>query len=131
MYGFMSLFIMFADFFYQVFEPSEIRKRLLTEDDDLIRAQDIPERMQLATSSLSSSSTLSLHTPLTEEDLGGAAMWVTQKLSSQKNLNFFSSDGIHQHLKGDLVMAVTFSLCQIFIEKYEVPYIWVHKRGPF
>jgi transcription elongation factor SPT6 len=101
---------------------------MLTEDDDLIRAQDIPERMQLATSSLSSSSTLSLHTPLTEEDLGGAAMWVTQKLSSQKNLDFFSSDGIHQHLKGDLVMAVTFALRQIFIEEYEVPYIWVHKR---
>ena len=101
---------------------------MLTEDDDLIRAQDIPERMQLATSSLSSSSTLSLHTPLTEEDLGGAAMWVTQKLSPQKNLDFFSSDGVHQHLKGDLVMAVTFALRQIFIEEYEVPYIWVHKR---
>ena len=56
-------------------EPSEIRKWMLTEDVDLIRAQDIPERMQLVTSSLSSSSTLSLHTPLTEEDLGGAAMW--------------------------------------------------------
>ena len=101
---------------------------MLTEDDDLIRAQDIPERMQLANSSLSSSSTLSLHTPLTEEDLGGAAMWVTQKLSPQKNLDFFSSDGVHQHLKGDLVMAVTFALRQIFIEEYEVPYIWVHKR---
>jgi transcription elongation factor SPT6 len=101
---------------------------MLTEDDDLIRAQDIPERMQLATSSLSSSSSLSLHTPLTEEDLGGAAMWVTQKLSPQKNLDFFSSDGVHQHLKGDLVMAVTFALRQIFIEEYEVPYIWVHKR---
>ena len=101
---------------------------MLTEDDDLIRAQDIPERMQLATSSLSSSSTLSLHMPLTEEDLGGAAMWVTQKLSLQKNLDFFSSDGVHQHLKGELVMAVTFTLRQIFIEEYEVPYIWVHKR---
>ena len=101
---------------------------MLTEDDDLIRAQDIPERMQLATSSLSSSSTLSLHKPLKEEDLGGAAMWVTQRLSSQKNLDFFSSDGVHQHLKGDLVMAVTFALRQIFIEEYEVPYIWVHKR---
>ena len=111
-----------------MFEPSEIRTRMLTEDDDLIRAQDIPERMQLATSSLSSSSTLSLHTQLTEEDLGGAAMWVTQKLSLQKNRDFFSSDGVHQQLKGALVMAVTFALRQIFIEEYEVPYIWVHKR---
>ena len=73
---------------YQVFElSSEIRKWILTEDADLIRAQDIPERMQLATSSLSSTSTLSLRMPLTEEELGGAAMRVTQKLSFQKNLD--------------------------------------------
>jgi transcription elongation factor SPT6 len=101
---------------------------MLTDDDDLIRGQDIPERMQLATSSLSQSSTLSLHTPLTEEDLGGAAMWVTQRLSPQKNVEFFSPDGIHQHLKGALVMAVTFTLRQLFVEEYEVPYIWAHKR---
>ena len=55
-------------------------------------------------------------------------MWGTQKLSSQKSRDFFSSDGVHQHLKGALVMAVTFALRQIFIEEYEVPYIWVYKR---
>ncbi|KAF8964059.1 transcription elongation factor SPT6 [Flammula alnicola] len=117
------------DMKYQdVFEPSEIRKRMLTDDDDLIRGQDIPERMQLATSSLSGSSTLSLHTQLTEEDLGGAAMWVTQRISTSKNKEFFTPDGVHQHLKGALVMAVTFTLRQIFIEEYEVPFIWAHKR---
>ncbi|KAI6019291.1 hypothetical protein BKA83DRAFT_4495320 [Pisolithus microcarpus] len=30
--------------YQDVFEPSEIRARMLTEDDDLIRVQDIPER---------------------------------------------------------------------------------------
>jgi transcription elongation factor SPT6 len=112
----------------QVFEPSEIRKRLLTEDDDLIRAQDIPERMQLATSSLSQSSTLSIHTQLTEADLGGAAMWVTQRLSSRKTREFFSPDGQYQHLKADLVKAVTFSLRCLFVEEFEIPYIYAHKR---
>jgi transcription elongation factor SPT6 len=101
---------------------------MLTDDDDLIRHQDIPERMQLATSSLSQSSTLSLHTQLTEEDLGGAAMWVTQRISDEKTAQYFSPIGEYQHLKGDLVMAVTYALRQIFVEEYEVPYIWAHKR---
>ncbi|KAG5645250.1 hypothetical protein DXG03_006667 [Asterophora parasitica] len=117
------------DMKYQdVFEPSEIKKRMLTEDDDLIRAQDIPERMQLATSSFSTSSTLSLHTQLTEQDLGGAAMWVTQRLSSDKNKDFFSPNGQFQHLKGALVMAVTHALRFLFVEEFEVPYVWTHKR---
>ncbi|KAF9483749.1 transcription elongation factor SPT6 [Pholiota conissans] len=114
--------------YQDVFEPSEIRKRMLTDDDDLIRHQDIPERTQLATSSLSQSSTLSLHTQLTEEDLGGAAMWVTQRISDEKTKEYFSPNGKHQHLKGELVMAVTYTLRQIFVEEYEVPYIWAHKR---
>jgi transcription elongation factor SPT6 len=94
----------------------------------LIRAQDIPERTQLATSSLSQSSTLSLHTQLTEDDLGGAAMWVTQRISSRKNRDFFTPDGRYQHLKGALVMAVTYALRFLFVEEFEVPYIWTHKR---
>ncbi|KAG5652250.1 hypothetical protein H0H81_005645 [Sphagnurus paluster] len=114
--------------YQDVFEPSEIKKRLLTEDDDLIRARDIPERMQLATSSLSPSSTLSLHTQLTEQDLGGAAMWVTVRLSQRKNREFFTPGGTNQHLKGALVMAVTFALRSLFVEEFEVPYIWTHKR---
>ncbi|KAF5380895.1 hypothetical protein D9615_004007 [Tricholomella constricta] len=114
--------------YQDVFEPSEIKKRLLTEDDDLIRAQDIPERMQLATSSLSPSSTLSLHTQLTEQDLGGAAMWVTQRLSARKNRDYFSPDGQYQNLKGALVMAVTHALRFLFVEEFEVPYVWTHKR---
>ena len=88
---------------------------------------DTPERMQLANSFLSDSCALSLHTQLTEEDLGGAAMWVTQRLSHQKS-DFFAQDGPYLHLNGPLVMAVTFALRQLFIEEYEVPYIWAHKR---
>lgn len=101
---------------------------MLTEDDDLIRAQDIPERMQLATSSLSQSSTLSLHKQLTEADLNGAAMWVTQRISSRKTREFFKPEGQFQHLQGALVMAVTFAIRYMFVQEFEVPYIWTHKR---
>lgn len=112
----------------QVFEPSIIRARMLTDDDDLIRAQDIPERMQLATSSLSQSSSLSLHTPLTDADLDDAAGWVTLRLSPTKARDFFSPDGIHSHLREDLVLAVSYALRYLFIQEFEVPYIWTYKR---
>ncbi|KAF8654136.1 hypothetical protein AX16_003667 [Volvariella volvacea WC 439] len=112
----------------EVFEPSEIRKRFLTEDDDLIRAQDMPERMQLATSSLSDSATLSVQSPFTEEHLDEAAMWVTTRLSPRKTREFFTVEGQYQHYKGDLVMSVTQALRFLFVEEYEVPYVWANKR---
>ncbi|TFY83720.1 hypothetical protein EWM64_g301 [Hericium alpestre] len=114
--------------YQDVFEPSEIRARLLTEDDDLIRAQDIPERMQLATSTLSQSSTLSDYKPLTEDDLDEAATWVLQRLSQRKQREYFYQDGQYYHLLGDLVAAIRFALQYLFIQEFEVPYIWAHKR---
>ncbi|KAI9064455.1 transcription elongation factor Spt6 [Trametes sanguinea] len=114
--------------YQDVFEPSEIRERLLTEDDDLIRAQDKPERMQLATSSLSPSATLSLHKPLTENDLDDAASWVITRLSSRKERDFFRGDGQYHHLLSELVQAITCALRYLFVSEFEVPYIWTHKR---
>jgi transcription elongation factor SPT6 len=112
----------------QVFEPSEIKARHLTEDDDLIRAQDIPERMQLATSSLSTEAAISIHKPLTEADLGGAAQWVTTRISARKTREFFSPDGPQALLRDQLVLAVTYALRYLFIQESEVPYIWTHRR---
>ncbi|EIN07299.1 transcription elongation factor Spt6 [Punctularia strigosozonata HHB-11173 SS5] len=117
------------DMKYQdVFEPSEIRDRLLTEDDDLIRAQDIPERMQLASSSLSQSSTLSLNRRLPANDLDEAAEWVVKHLSALKERDFFRPDGRHHHLLSDLIQAVTQTLKFLFMDLHEVPYIWTHRR---
>ncbi|RPD66156.1 transcription elongation factor SPT6 [Lentinus tigrinus ALCF2SS1-7] len=114
--------------YQDVFEPSEIRARMLTEDDDLIRAQDIPERMQLATSALSSSSTLSMHKELTENDLDEAATWVITRLSSRKERDFFRGDGQYHRYLPQLVEAITSALRYIFVQEFEVPYIWMHKR---
>lgn len=112
----------------KVFEPSEIRLRMLTEDDDLVRAQDIPERMQLATSTLSPVTSLSFHQQMVDADLDGAAQWVTVRLSSRKTREFFHPEGSQQHLQQSLVMAVTYALRYLFIQQFEVPYIWTHKR---
>ncbi|KAL4067952.1 SH2 domain-containing protein, partial [Scleroderma citrinum] len=114
--------------YHDVFEPSEIRARMLTEDDDLIRAQDIPERMQLATSSLSQSATLSLHQNLSETDIDDAATWVTSRLSARKTRDFFSPNGPYNAYREALVLAVSYALRFLFVYEFEVPYIWIHKR---
>lgn len=101
---------------------------MLTEDDDLIRSHDTPERMQLATSSLSQSSTLSLQNPLTENDLDDAASWVITRLSSRKERDFFRPDGQFHRYLPELVQAISCALRFLFVQEFEVPYIWTHKR---
>jgi transcription elongation factor SPT6 len=101
---------------------------MLTEDDDVIRGQDIPERMQLATSSLSQSSTLSLQNPLTENDMDDAASWVITRLSSRKERDFFRPDGQFHRYLPELVQAISYALRFLFVQEFEVPYVWTHKR---
>ncbi|KAJ6596967.1 transcription elongation factor SPT6 [Mycena vulgaris] len=114
--------------FVDVFEPSQIRALYLTEDDELIRAQDIPERMQLSSSILHSHTVLAPTIPFGLGDIDDAAMWVTPRLSARKNMDFFSPNGTQQALRTQLVTSVSFVLQQLFIENVEVPYIWTHKR---
>lgn len=126
--SFLSTLMLLTPDFVQVFEPSEIKARMLTEDDDVIRAHDIPERMQLATSSLSQSATLSLQESLTENDLDDAASWVITRLSSRKERDFFRPDGQFHRYLPELVQAISYTLRYLFVQEFEVPYIWTHKR---
>ncbi|KAJ7219342.1 transcription elongation factor SPT6 [Mycena pura] len=114
--------------FNDVFEPTEIRGLFLTEDDDLLRAQDIPERMQLSTSTFHKETVLVPLVPFGKDDVDNAAGWVTPQLSPLKTLDFFSPNGKNFALKTQLVAAVSYVLGQLFIENVEVPYIWNHKR---
>lgn len=101
---------------------------MLTEDDDLIRQADVPERMQLATSAISLSSTMTLNRPLTENDLDDAASWVITRLGPRKERDFFRGDGQFHRFLPDLVQAITCALRFLFVQQYEVPYVWTHKR---
>ncbi|THH00428.1 hypothetical protein EW145_g7080 [Phellinidium pouzarii] len=114
--------------YQDVFEPSEIKARLLTEDDDLIRAQDVPERMQLSTSTLSSNVSIAFPEPLTAFECVDAASWVTPRLGGAKERDFFKSDGRYYLLLGKLVEAVTRALEFLFMQSLEVPYIYAHRR---
>ena len=120
---------------------------MLTDDDDLIRARDTPERMQLSNSTLSPSSALSVHVTLTEEDIPGATEWVMRQLANKRELARLarprnednqSFDDESEEI-GDRSLpssvhpteykeAVSYVLRQIFLEELEVPHIWTHKR---
>ena len=112
----------------QVFEPSEIAARFLTADDDVIRAADMPERMQLATSSLSPhaapGSIPSEQFP--DDEISSAAEWVATQLSSRVRDKYFVPNGKHYDLSPALIMVVTTVLQYILQEYLKVPYIWVH-----
>ncbi|KAJ7649399.1 transcription elongation factor SPT6 [Mycena polygramma] len=96
----------------RVFEPSQIRALYLTEDDELIRAQDIPKRMQLSSSIFSDSTVLAPIISFGPEDLDDAATF---------------SNGLHHALRNQLAAVVSFVSRHLFIENEEVPYIWHHK----
>jgi transcription elongation factor SPT6 len=101
---------------------------MLTEDDDLIRAQDIPERMQLVTSSLTTDATLSLDPPLLAQDLSAASYWVSLRLGQRVERDFFRIEGnFHRYLQA-LITAVQVTLDLLFIQHLEVPFIAIHKR---
>ena len=96
---------------------------MLTEDDDLIRAQDTPERMQVATSSLSLTNiTLATRYEWQEEDLDDAAP------HSSKDREFLQSSGRHHKYLQDLVEAIKSSIRCLFMLEFEVPYIYTYKR---
>ncbi|KAJ7905577.1 transcription elongation factor SPT6 [Mycena olivaceomarginata] len=114
--------------FVDVFEPSQIRALFLTEDDELIRAQDIPERMQLSSSTLSDNTVTAPIIEFGLEDLDEAAEWVTPRLSLRKYLDYFGPNGPHKALGPQLVSSVTYVLRQLFVENVEVPYVWHHRR---
>ncbi|KAJ7774913.1 transcription elongation factor SPT6 [Mycena metata] len=114
--------------FGDVFEPSQMRAFFLTDDDKLVQAQDIPERMLLGSAMLSDSMVMAPTIPFGPDDIDDASMWVTPRLSAQKSFDFFSPNGTQQALRTQLVTAVSYVLRQLFIENVEVPYIWTHKR---
>ncbi len=115
----------------QVFEPSEIAARYLTADDDLIRATDVPERMQLTTSSLSPSTSLahsSTYAPFPDSELDAASEWVATRLSSRVYREYILSDGKYHTYFPNLIMALRTALKFLLHDHFEVPYIWSHRR---
>jgi transcription elongation factor SPT6 len=84
--------------------------------------------MQLTSSSLSLSTSPASQTSLSENDLEDAAVWVVSKLEHEKSTDFFDVEGRFHHLLGDLYNATQTALKFLFVQHFEVPYIWIHRR---
>lgn len=99
----------------EVFEHSELKKRMLTEEDNLIRIIDIPERYQKYRANLN-------YIDLNDEELAREQQWVADILFAEKQKAF---DGFLEMPFREAVGKVV-----EFISKdaYEVPFIWTHRR---
>ncbi|QRV99986.1 transcription elongation factor SPT6 [Ceratobasidium sp. AG-Ba] len=115
--------------YQDVFEPSEIRARHLTLDDDIIRAADVPERMQLTNSTLSDTPTLATTAkPFSNKELDEAAEWVALRLSKRTQKDYFHPSGKLRPLLMQFILAIRNALDYVINQYLEIPYIWVHRR---
>ncbi|EIW70012.1 hypothetical protein TREMEDRAFT_71488 [Tremella mesenterica DSM 1558] len=127
-----------------VFDPAEIKERLLLDEDKAIAQNDKPERHQLLNSTLSDNPVLapeSLYPPP-----GLAAGWAYNKISYRTQYLFC---GMHEEgayplpsiedptpyprprrseLAAEFTAAVSKALDMMFVQNYEVPYLWHYKR---
>ncbi|KAI9625586.1 hypothetical protein KEM48_010848 [Puccinia striiformis f. sp. tritici PST-130] len=111
-----------------IFEPSEIKERMLTEADEAIRQLDIPERTQLASAGLTN---INATEPiLGAEELELAAEWVAQRISQRCNESFLQPDrhGFAPLLKQHFLVAVK-DVLDFFLSKYfEVPFVFMRRQ---
>jgi transcription elongation factor SPT6 len=109
----------------------------MTEDDDIVRRADIPERHQYSNSTLSSNPLKLDQSPYPELD--AASAWVAPRVSDRTRYMFWDDNvavgGRDQppryDLKTEYIAAVKEALRCLFLENLEVPLLWHHRRDFF
>lgn len=100
-----------------VFEPSQLVDRMMTDKDNEIRMRDIPERFQIARKAFKEAE-------LSEEDAGKRAkheaLWVAHMLLPKKRLE--------RHLVEPFQVAVERVLEFMNHEDFEIPFIFQHRK---
>lgn len=97
-----------------VFEPSQLTERLLTDEDNEIRATDEPERFQLDRRPFKKSQI--------QPDLKEETKWISDQLWSFKQFN------MDPMLEGHFAKAVSKVLEFFIIDSVEVPYVFQHRK---
>ncbi|KAI8458497.1 SH2 domain-containing protein [Phakopsora pachyrhizi] len=111
-----------------IFEPSEIKDRMLTEADEAIRLLDVPERVQLASTALANANPG--EPLLSTEELEIAAEWVAPRISARCSQEFLQKDrqGFSPLMKGHFLIAVK-DVLDLFLSQYfEVPFVFMHRQ---
>ncbi|KDE06243.1 hypothetical protein MVLG_03402 [Microbotryum lychnidis-dioicae p1A1 Lamole] len=117
-----------------IYEPSEIASRMLTEEDEAIRALDIPERMQIASAGLPTFEDGDEDAGITqrfiqEEDLELAAEWMSTRISLRAHEHFIMRDssGDRPPHHDAFITAIKNVVRFMNIELLEPPFIWAHR----
>ncbi|KAF9998537.1 Transcription elongation factor spt6, partial [Modicella reniformis] len=98
-----------------VFEPGVLAERMMTDEDELIRSNDVPERMQLRPG-------IQADRKLSDYEIEEEAYWITTQLNENRR-------GVDQlAFQTDNVSAVLKFMSQ---ELMEVPFIETHRRDYF
>ncbi|KAF2475420.1 transcription elongation factor Spt6 [Lindgomyces ingoldianus] len=100
-----------------VFEPSQLTDRMLTDEDNVIRETDTPERVQLARKPFKD---LELSADEMELHLSEEAAWITQLLWPKKPLPGYFQKPFQKAVRKVLEF--------LNIEDYEVPFIFNHRK---
>lgn len=96
-----------------VFEPSELAEKLLTDDDNVIRQTDEPERFQIARKPFK-------HLTLSEQQIKEESIWISDLLLPMKDLD--------PDLREPFQKAVAKILEFLIVDEYEVPFIFQHRK---
>jgi len=96
-----------------VFEPSELAERMLTDEDNVIRQTDEPERFQLSRKPFA-------HLEIGETELEEETEWISKFVLAKKNLP--------PHQEEPLMKTIRSVLEFIVIEQMEVPFIYQHRK---
>ncbi|KAI9768810.1 MAG: Transcription elongation factor spt6 [Geoglossum simile] len=96
-----------------VFEPSQLIERMLTDEDNQIRATDEPERFQIARKPFK-------HVILTDEQFKEEAKWISDLMLPKKGLN--------RELVAPFERAIGKVLEFFVTDEVEVPYVFQHRK---
>lgn len=97
-----------------IFEESELKERLLTDADELIRITDEPERFQLYRPT---------QTPPLEIDVEKESSWIADRLLSREYKR-----RVDVELEDAFRQSITHILGFFNTDSLEVPFIWQHRR---
>ena len=97
-----------------IFEPSELKERLLTDADELIRITDEPERFQLYRPP---------QTPPLDIDVEKESKWIADRLLAREYKR-----RVDPQLEEPFRQSITQILGFFNTDSLEVPFIWQHRR---
>ncbi|KAI9643239.1 Transcription elongation factor spt6 [Ciborinia camelliae] len=96
-----------------VFEPSQLAEKLLTDEDNVIRYSDEPERFQLDRKPYK-------HLQISDEQFKEEARWITSLIWPKKG---FSSE-----MQSPFTKAISKVLEFFVVDEVEVPYVFQHRK---